>query len=82
MAVQPGLCLTWSETLQTGFLAKRLSKQTRITVHELRVYIWSFIIRTLSGIAEHQAYPFISLKKDATLDIQSCFLNYAIHLKI
>ena len=35
MAVQPGLCRTWSETPKTGFLTTRLISSLKLSIHVL-----------------------------------------------
>ena len=39
VAVQPGLCRTWSETPKTGFLAKRLKLMSRCLRRLIRLQV-------------------------------------------
>ena len=84
VAVQPGLCGTWSETPKTGFLTTRLiCKQTAKAMVRLHVCVdmASFVLRTMS-LLKYQKFKQYSKNSFYNFLDLCCIENKFVSLKV
>ena len=63
VAVQPGLCRTWSETLKTGFLTSRLKWNIRVFTAKLCLFVWVEALRPSQEFFSHVLRRFPGLNQ-------------------